>query len=423
MEQFKKGEVVFTTNKVDTISYIRSRRSYCKLTDDMQGTVLGYANTGKVAVQMDVQVWDYTNADFPFGRKRSMHDNGCHGKGKVGYCVYLPEEYLTSENPTKHDIPSTGLLSSYYYGNSSNLPGYTIRQYAIVKHAHQFLPSCKPWSLAEIAQTMFVMTDKDKVYSDEIKNFLSQWDDLSAEDRSQGIKQYFLKVVKPDSGDTVDTPMDPLTKQADLVNKNKPKAIATHGKPDWWDLYTDDERKFVNRMKAKDLELEPSQRFYENMGTKEILHQIYGVRGSVGDTVKEVFPTAELKEQLDAMSTEFPGYTNSQVIGAKMSIFAYTPGQDDWRVQKVLESNHGKRHPDVPSWAQSTKPCNEIPLGDTMMGADFEAGMHAFSKSDQAWDDLLVKGESVWQIGMRVHLSVEFTLQHGITEHELLTLL
>lgn len=100
MEKFKKGDVVWTCNRVDTLTYIRTRieRGYVHMSDGMIGQVLGYSSTGKVAVQFVHKVFDNPG--------QSSHDNGCHGKGRIGYCWYIPESKLTDVRPASVNKPS-----------------------------------------------------------------------------------------------------------------------------------------------------------------------------------------------------------------------------------------------------------------------------------------------------------------------------
>lgn len=57
----------------------------------MVGTIVRFTNNGdKIGVQFDEKIW--------FGE--SPFNNGCHGKGKIGHCIYIPETLLPSRyNP------------------------------------------------------------------------------------------------------------------------------------------------------------------------------------------------------------------------------------------------------------------------------------------------------------------------------------
>lgn len=88
MERYEKGDRVSLKQEALSLSYIAGRLTYTNMYEGKVGTVLGYSQTGKVAVEFD---------DLAFttpGGIRSSHDNGCHGKGRVGYSWYIPEECL-----------------------------------------------------------------------------------------------------------------------------------------------------------------------------------------------------------------------------------------------------------------------------------------------------------------------------------------
>ena len=66
------------------IPYIFTRKHYTNMYEGKSGTIIGYSSTGKAAVEFDDIV-------FTSDLKISSHDNGCHGKGKLHYCWYIPE--------------------------------------------------------------------------------------------------------------------------------------------------------------------------------------------------------------------------------------------------------------------------------------------------------------------------------------------
>ena len=87
--KFDIGERVSLMKGALSVSYIACRSFYTNMYEGKKGRVIGYAETGKVAVEFDDKVFRDT------GRELS-HNNGCHGRGKKNYCWYIPEEYLES---------------------------------------------------------------------------------------------------------------------------------------------------------------------------------------------------------------------------------------------------------------------------------------------------------------------------------------
>ena len=74
-----------------SLSYIAGRRWYTNMYEGKQGKVIGFtANGEKLAIQFDDIV--FTRPDG----KISSHDNGCHGRGKKGFCWYIPAEHLNT---------------------------------------------------------------------------------------------------------------------------------------------------------------------------------------------------------------------------------------------------------------------------------------------------------------------------------------
>lgn len=71
-----------------SIGYISCRADYTNVFVGKRGKVIGYAATGKVAVEFNEPVFINQNVRI------SSHNNGCHGKGKINHCWYFPEEAL-----------------------------------------------------------------------------------------------------------------------------------------------------------------------------------------------------------------------------------------------------------------------------------------------------------------------------------------
>jgi hypothetical protein len=88
MKKYGIGDRVSLDKRALSISYIQARQFYTNMYEGKSGTILGYSETGKAAVEFD---------DIVFTRpenKISSHDHGCHGKGKRKYSWYIPDEYL-----------------------------------------------------------------------------------------------------------------------------------------------------------------------------------------------------------------------------------------------------------------------------------------------------------------------------------------
>ena len=87
--KFEIGERVSLMKGALSVYYIVCRSFYTNMYEGKKGKVIGYAETGKVAVEFEDKV-------FTDSTRKSSHNNGCHGRGKVNYCWYIPEEYLES---------------------------------------------------------------------------------------------------------------------------------------------------------------------------------------------------------------------------------------------------------------------------------------------------------------------------------------
>lgn len=95
--KFDKGERVSLKKGALSVSYIACRSFYTNMYEGKKGKVLGYSETGKVAVEFEDIV-------FTDRSRRSSHDNGCHNKGKIHFCWYIPEEYLESISGNNSDL-------------------------------------------------------------------------------------------------------------------------------------------------------------------------------------------------------------------------------------------------------------------------------------------------------------------------------
>lgn len=80
----KIGMRIKLNANINSVPYIVSRSWYTNMYIGKRGTIIGFADTGKIAIQFDDIVFT------KYKEKMSSHDNGCHGKGKLHYCWYIP---------------------------------------------------------------------------------------------------------------------------------------------------------------------------------------------------------------------------------------------------------------------------------------------------------------------------------------------
>jgi len=79
------GDRVSLRQSALSLSYIAGRRTYTNMYAGKTGTIIGVtADRSKLAIEFDDVV--FTNHKEHW----SSHDNGCHGKGKIHYCWYIP---------------------------------------------------------------------------------------------------------------------------------------------------------------------------------------------------------------------------------------------------------------------------------------------------------------------------------------------
>lgn len=112
--KFEVGDrVVVFANLLSEVEYIRSRIELKHIAfpkGKTVGTVLGYTQAGdKVAIEFDEPIWQ---------TKYDTHNNGCHGKGKMDHCYYIPEAWVYYETskvewtPNQVQVKSTKKKSS-----------------------------------------------------------------------------------------------------------------------------------------------------------------------------------------------------------------------------------------------------------------------------------------------------------------------
>ena len=79
------GTRVVVNERFQKVGYLAARASYTDLYEGKIGTIIKYTGAkDKYGVEFDEQV-------FTGYEKQVSHlDNGCHGKGKLHYCIYLP---------------------------------------------------------------------------------------------------------------------------------------------------------------------------------------------------------------------------------------------------------------------------------------------------------------------------------------------
>lgn len=84
------GDKVIMDTRVDSLPWLTKRIAHGYLHLTHQGTIIGFtAAKDKAAIECPERIWDYKKDG-----QRSSFDNGCHGKGKLGHCIYIPVEYL-----------------------------------------------------------------------------------------------------------------------------------------------------------------------------------------------------------------------------------------------------------------------------------------------------------------------------------------
>ena len=88
MQLYKKGDRVELLTLALRLAYVNKRKAYTNMYLGKKGTVIGYASTGKVAIEFDDIVFTQSQTHL------SSQDNGCHGKGKLHHCWYLPEDVI-----------------------------------------------------------------------------------------------------------------------------------------------------------------------------------------------------------------------------------------------------------------------------------------------------------------------------------------
>jgi ribosomal protein L21E len=94
MREYNIGDRVKLKKAALSISYIAGRHFYTNMYEGKTGTVIGYTqNEDKVAIEFDDVVFTSTV-------RKSSHNNGCHGKGKIDYCWYIPadERFLEEDD-------------------------------------------------------------------------------------------------------------------------------------------------------------------------------------------------------------------------------------------------------------------------------------------------------------------------------------
>ena len=86
---FKIGDRVSLKESALSLSYIIGRSTYTNMYEGKKGKIIGFTQNGdKLAIEFDDIV--FTN----YLEHQSSHDNGCHGKGKLHYCWYIPHNCI-----------------------------------------------------------------------------------------------------------------------------------------------------------------------------------------------------------------------------------------------------------------------------------------------------------------------------------------
>lgn len=103
MNRFKIGDRVVLKESALSLPYVVARRCYTSMYKGKAGRVIGYAITGKVAIEFDERV-------FLSDTITSSHDTGCHNKGKKHYCWYIPEVCISLEETVTNNESNLLLL-------------------------------------------------------------------------------------------------------------------------------------------------------------------------------------------------------------------------------------------------------------------------------------------------------------------------
>ena len=82
-----------------SLPYIAGRHFYTNMYEGKAGKIIGFtSDCSKIAIEFDDVVFtDYKG-------QRSSHDTGCHGRGKLHYCWYIPAEFLNLESASEDEL-------------------------------------------------------------------------------------------------------------------------------------------------------------------------------------------------------------------------------------------------------------------------------------------------------------------------------
>lgn len=91
MQAWKIGDRVALKESALSLPYVICRRWYTDMYAGKKGRIIGWTAKGdKLAIEFDEPV-------FTDMYRRSKHDTGCHGKGKLHYCWYIPMECVEKD--------------------------------------------------------------------------------------------------------------------------------------------------------------------------------------------------------------------------------------------------------------------------------------------------------------------------------------
>lgn len=88
--EFIVGDTVIIDSRADSLPWISKRIGHGYLRMLHEGIIIGFtAAQDKAAVQFPEMIFSKKHDGY-----RSSFDNGCHNKGPIGYCLYIPVEFL-----------------------------------------------------------------------------------------------------------------------------------------------------------------------------------------------------------------------------------------------------------------------------------------------------------------------------------------
>lgn len=105
--KFKLGDIVYVSDSAVALEAIAERSGLFTIRPGLRGKIVALpCNVHAYGVEFDCRIFKRSsNAAFEDA------DTGCHGKGKMGHCAYLPHRVLSTDKPV-----FKGLLDSIMNG-------------------------------------------------------------------------------------------------------------------------------------------------------------------------------------------------------------------------------------------------------------------------------------------------------------------